>query len=122
MLIRGTGVDIIEISRIARAIDRWGDHFLRHVFLDNEIAYARRHKAPAPHYAARFAAKEAVFKAVGTNPQLGWKDIRITNDEHGRPRAEILNHKFEGTIFLSLSHSKDYAVASAIITSTVPSA
>lgn len=115
-MILGTGVDIIEIERIARAVERWGEHFLRHVFHDNEITYAQRHKQAAPHFAVRFAAKEAVFKAIGTNPQLTWKDIRITNDEHGRPRAEILNHDFRDTIYLSLSHSKHYAVASAIIT------
>lgn len=121
-MIRGTGVDIIEIGRIAKAIDRWGEHFLKHVFLENEIAYAERHKFPAPHYAVRFAAKEAIFKAVGTNPNLTWKDIRISNDEHGRPQAEILNHNFRDNILLTLSHSKDYAVASAIITTTIPSA
>ncbi|MCA9403429.1 MAG: holo-ACP synthase [Candidatus Omnitrophica bacterium] len=121
-MILGTGIDVIEIERIAKAIERWGDHFLHHVFLDNEITYARRHKSAAAHFAVRFAAKEAVFKAVGTNPQLSWKDIRITNDEHGRPRADILNHDFQDTIYLSLSHSKYYAVASAIITKTDPAA
>lgn len=121
-MILGTGVDIIEIERIDKAIDRWGDHFLQHVFLENEIAYARRHKSPSPHFAVRFAAKEAIFKAVGTNPDLSWKDIRISNDAHGRPQANILNQQFTDTIWLSLSHSKHYAVASAIITTSVPSA
>lgn len=121
-MILGTGVDIVEIDRIGRAIDRWGDHFLHHVFLDNEITYSRRHKSPAPHFAARFAAKEAIFKAVGTNPQLSWKDIQISNDTYGRPEARILNHNFNDSILLSLSHSKHYAVASAIITKSTPSA
>ncbi|MBP9855598.1 MAG: holo-ACP synthase [Candidatus Omnitrophica bacterium] len=113
----GTGIDIIEIDRIKKAIERWGDHFLKHVFLDNEIAYAQAHKSPIQHYAVRFAAKEAVFKAVGTNPNLGWKDIQIINDEHGRPQAIIKNSEHNNKIYLSLSHSKHYAVASAIITS-----
>lgn len=115
-MILGHGVDIVEIDRIARAIEKWGDHFLNHVFLKNEITYSQKHKAAARHFAVRFAAKEAIFKAVGTNAQLGWKDIRITNDEHGRPQANILNHAFSNNIFLSLSHSKNHAVASAIIT------
>ena len=61
----GTGIDIIEIERIEKAIDRWGDNFLKHVFNDEEIDYAKNHKFPMQHYAARFAAKEAVFKAKG---------------------------------------------------------
>lgn len=115
-MIIGTGIDIIEIDRIRQAIDRWGDHFLKHVFLENEIEYARKHKSPVQHYAVRFAAKEAVFKAVGTNPNLTWKDIQIINDEHGRPQAVLKDPNFKNKIYLSLSHSKHYAVASAIIT------
>lgn len=115
-MILGTGIDIIEIERIKQAVERWGDQFLRHVFLDNEIEYAQKHKSPIQHYAVRFAAKEAVFKAVGTDPHLSWKDIRIVHDEHGRPQAIVKDGRFKHKIYLSLSHSKQYAVASAIIT------
>ena len=64
-MILGTGVDVIEIERIEKAIHRWGDHFLRHIFLPDERTYAEKYKSSAQHYAVRFAAKEAVFKAVG---------------------------------------------------------
>ena len=71
MAILGTGIDIIEIDRIQKAIERWGDHFLTHVFTAEEIKYAKKNKFPAQHFAARFAAKEAVLKAVGDNGHLG---------------------------------------------------
>lgn len=115
-MILGTGIDIIEIDRIKKAIDRWGDHFLHHVFLDEEIAYARKHKSPTQHFAVRFAAKEAVFKAIGNDPSVTWKDIKIMNDSFGKPYCIFRNKKFDKRIIISLSHSKYYAVANAIIT------
>lgn len=115
-MILGLGVDIIEIERIQKAIDRWGDLFLKHVFCPEEIAYAQMHKNAAQHFAARFAAKEAVFKAIGDNPQIGWKDIVIKNDKHGKPCCIFHNKGFKNKILISLSHTHIYAVASAIIT------
>jgi holo-[acyl-carrier protein] synthase len=115
-VILGTGIDIVEISRIKKAVKRWGDHFLHRVLTKEEITYARKHRFPYPHYAARFAAKEAVFKAMG-NPELTWQDLSITNDKHGKPTCAYRDKKFKHTILISLSHSKKYAVASAIITS-----
>lgn len=114
-MILGTGIDIIEIERIKKAINRWGKSFIEHIFREEEIAYAEKHQSPTQHYAVRFAAKEAVYKAVGTEPHLSWKDILISNDRYGRPQAAILNKPFPNKIYLSLSHSKYYAVASAII-------
>jgi holo-[acyl-carrier protein] synthase len=114
-MILGTGIDIIEIGRIKNAIDRWGDHFIEHVFNAEEIAYARRHKNPYQHFAGRFAAKEAVFKAVG-DQKMGWKDLTITNDPDGKPLCRYHAKGFNKKIFISISHSKDYAVASAIVT------
>ncbi len=132
----GTGIDIIEISRIKEAIDRWGDTFLSHVFTKEEIVYAKKHRFPNQHFAARFAAKEAVLKAFGNNAHINWKDIQITNDKHGkpvciylpcrqagplRPRSEASRQskdkEFKKQILVSISHTKNYAVASAIITS-----
>jgi len=115
-MILGTGIDIIEIDRIKKAIKRWGDHFLNHVFCPGEIEYAQRHKFPDKHFAARFAAKEAIFKAVGDDPNIRWKDIEILNDEHGKPYCQLNKSNFTNKIHLSLSHSKNYAIASAIIT------
>ena len=115
-MVLGTGIDIIEIERIKKAIERWGDGFIHHVFNDDEIAYANHHKNPYPYFAGRFAAKEAVFKAVG-DKMMGWKDITITNDLDGKPTCHYRARGFNKKIFLSISHSKNYAVASAIVTS-----
>lgn len=115
-MIHGIGIDIIEIHRIEQAIARWGQRFLDHVFTPEEIAYARQHSRPAQHFAARFAAKEAVFKAVGDAPHLCWKDIVISHDRWGKPQCSIGCAGFTKTIHLTLSHGKDYAVANAVIT------
>ena len=115
-MILGIGTDIIEITRIEQAIGRWGDHFIEHIFNPEEIDYASQFKHPAQHYAVRFAAKEAIFKAIGDDPNLNWKDITILNDHHGKPYCRLNRPKFKNRILISLSHSKHYAVASAVIT------
>ena len=115
-MILGTGIDIIEIDRIKQSIERWGSHFLNHVFTDEEIAYAQKNKFPEQHFAARFAAKEAVLKAFGKNSHISWKDIRITNDEDGKPICKYTGKNFKNKILISISHTHVYAVASAIIT------
>ena len=116
-MIIGTGIDIIEIERIDRAIKRWGEDFLKHIFNKEEIDYANSRKFPTQHYAARFAAKEAVYKAFGDNKTLGWKDMTILNDENGKPYCRLKDDNFKNKILISLSHTKIYAVANAIITS-----
>lgn len=115
--ILGSGIDIIEVSRIERAIGRWGDHFLRHIFCEEEITYAQKHKNPMQHFAGRFAAKEAILKAIGDNAHVSWKDMKIKNDTHGRPFCEYSDKTFKHQIQISISHTSNYAVASAIITS-----
>lgn len=115
--ILGNGIDIIEIERVEKAIERWGDHFLNHLFCAEEIKYAQRHKNPMQHYAGRFAAKEAILKAIGDNAHVRWKDMKILNDQHGRPFCVYSDKKFKHQILLSISHTENYAVASAIITS-----
>lgn len=112
-MITGSGIDIVEIKRLQQAVERWGDAFLKKVFTDNELAYSQGKRYPLQHLAARFAAKEAVFKAFGTNPKLNFKDIEISNDSYGRPYCSI--KKNISPILLSMSHSHEYAVASAII-------
>ncbi len=116
-MIMGTGVDIIEVARIEQAMTRWGEHFLRYVFCDEEIQYANQNKFPARHFAGRFAAKEAVFKALDESfLPIGWKDIKILNQKNGKPYCHINKPEFPHTIHLSISHSDNYAIANAVIT------
>ncbi|MDE2028646.1 MAG: holo-ACP synthase, partial [Candidatus Omnitrophica bacterium] len=83
-MIIGTGIDIIEVERIQRAVERWGEDFLKYVFTPIEIKHAKRFKFPFRHYAGRFAAKEAIFKAMGL-PDLTWQSVSIINDPSGKP-------------------------------------
>ena len=112
-MIKGSGIDIVEIKKLEKAVRRWGDVFLNRVFTKAELAYSQKKRYPLQHLAARFAAKEAIFKAFGTNPKLNFKDIEISNDKFGRPYCVI--NKKRPPIFLSLSHTDNYAVACAII-------
>ena len=114
-MILGVGTDIVEIDRIKKACERWGIDFLKHILTDQEIAYAKRYRHPWAHYAGRFAAKEAIFKAVG-DPKLSWHDVRIMNDKHGKPICEHRGKSFKNQILISISHSKDYATAFCIVT------
>jgi len=113
-MILGTGVDIVEIDRIQKAVERWGDVFLNYVFTPPEIENAKKFKFPFRHYAGRFAAKEAIFKAMGI-PDLSWHDITIINDANGKPVCHYDNKDFKNRLLISISHSRDYAVASAIV-------
>lgn len=113
-MILGTGIDIVEIGRIQKAIERWGDAFLRHVFTAEEIECAQKFKFPYPYYAGRFAVKEAIFKAAGI-PDLTWHDVSICNDAQGKPFCRDHHQKIKNRLLISISHSKDYAVATAIV-------
>ena len=113
-MILGTGIDIVEVERIQKAVDRWGEVFLNYVFTPGEIEYAKKFKFPYRHYAGRFAAKEAIFKAMGI-PHLSWHDVNIINDETGKPVCYYNNIDFKYRLLISISHSRDYAVASAIV-------
>lgn len=116
-MVRGIGCDIIEIGRIEASIERHPEKFLDTIFTKSEQAYCEKFNKPAPHYAARFAAKEAVVKALGTGFRLGitWLDIEILNDPKGKPFVQVspkLMEQFDNPSFLiSLSHSRDYAIA-----------
>src|SRR6202046_1527465 len=83
----GTGVDLIEVERIARSIERYGERFLRRVYTDDEIAYCSRKRSGAESFAARFAAKEAGAKALGTGISrgVGWKEIEVRREPGERP-------------------------------------
>ncbi|MFZ0565868.1 MAG: holo-ACP synthase [Chlamydiales bacterium] len=124
MIFRGIGTDIIEIGRIQKALDRHGDRFLEHLFTPKEQAYCRRFSNPVPHLAGRFAGKEAILKAIGTGLQrhIGWKEIEIINDANGKPEVYLsgsLQPRFpDASFFLSISHCKEYATATAIFIET----
>ncbi len=123
-MIIGTGIDIVEISRIKNASLKWKDAFLKRIFTDKEIAYSKERSSSYQHLAARFAAKEAVLKAFGSgwNKRTEWTDIEVWNEESGKPKVELHNHikqlknkKKVKDIIISLSHTRTYAVASAIL-------
>lgn len=120
MSIRGVGTDIIEIDRISHNLTQYGKKFLNRIFTQEEQAYCERFHYSARSYAARFAAKEAVVKAIGTGfiEGITWLDIEIRNDPQGKPYvilSEDLNARFNSPkIDISLSHSRDFATAVAI--------
>lgn len=117
-MIIGLGTDIVEISRIKKAIERTST-FLEKVYTKKEIEYISKKKNPYPSYAGRFAAKEAISKAFGTGVRkFGLLDIEILNDDLGKPLVYLsdeLVKKYKGKLNLSISHSKEYATATAIL-------
>jgi len=115
-MIVGTGVDITEVRRLKIAIQKWGESFINRLFTEDELANAKKRASYYQHLAGRFAAKEAVFKAVGNN-NISWKDIEILNKDDGKPFCKILNGKANNMeVAISISHVKNYAVANAIVT------
>ena len=111
------GTDIIEIGRIKDALESKGDCFLNRVFTENEIDYCEsKKKQKYQHYAARFAAKEAVFKAISIN-SITWKDIEIENDLQGKPHIHLygINDDIFESIDISISHCREYAVAYVVV-------
>lgn len=116
------GTDIIEIERIKDSIESLGDRFLNRVYTDNERAYCDGKKAQKyQHYAARFAAKEAVFKAISVQLNdkysICWKDIEIKNDDNGRPMVNVIGINTDNIkqIDISISHCKQYATANVVV-------
>jgi holo-[acyl-carrier protein] synthase len=120
----GIGVDIVETARIERSIERFGERFLKRVFTDGEREYCGAMPAPARHYAARFAAKEAMSKAFGTGigKDVGWRDVEVKRKESGEPyivlhgaAGEMAERLQVAQALISLSHSDHYAVANAVV-------
>lgn len=117
---QGIGNDIIEIKRIGGAIQRHGQRFLDEIFTPQEQAYCLRHKQAERHFAGRFAAKEAIVKALGTgiSSEIGWLDIEITNNALGKPEARLSqrakNHFGNPRLLISISHCQEYAAAVAL--------
>ena len=116
------GTDIIEIERIKKSIERSGEKFLKLIYTPAEIEYCEsKRNAKYSHYAGRFAAKEAIYKAVSSllTDRFGitWTDAQVINDENGNPKIEFLKVKFEQiqSIDISISHSREYAVSTVTI-------
>ena len=116
------GTDIIEVSRIKESIQRTGDRFLNTVYTPNEIKYCESRKVSKYcHYAGRFAAKEAIFKAVSSlldnKFDISWQNAEVINDENGNPKINFIDIKFDQikSIDISISHSKEYAVATVVL-------
>jgi len=115
-MIIGTGVDITEVKRLKLAVEKWGKSFLNRIFTPEELKNAQSRGSPYQYLAGRFAAKEAVFKALG-DKELNFKDVQILNDREGKPFCAILNGRAKKLqVHVSISHVKNYAVANAIIT------
>jgi holo-[acyl-carrier protein] synthase len=123
MFIIGIGTDIIECERIDRMIRRHGDHFLKHVYTEQEIRYCNGRKTSDQHFAGRWAAKEAVLKALGTGwiAGIAWTDIEIVNESGGAPMislyggtAEVAKKKQITKIQISISHCQSHATAIAV--------
>ncbi len=118
------GTDIIEVERIKKAIESLGDKFLKEVYTEKEIEYCKsKNVMKYQHFAAKFAGKEATFKATSkfleNNYSLNWKDIEILNDINKRPYVVLNKNKIKENIEvdISLSHIKDYAIANCVIVS-----
>jgi holo-[acyl-carrier protein] synthase len=125
-MIVGTGIDIAEVPRIEASIARFGDRFLRRIFTEAEIRYCESKANRVERYAARFAAKEAAMKAIGTgwNHGVAWRDVEVCRQPGGRPTIEFHGKAAEFAaklgavhIALSLSHTAEYAIAQVILES-----
>jgi holo-[acyl-carrier protein] synthase len=122
-MIFGTGLDIIEINRIKKSLEKYSTRFENKIFTDKEIDYCQSQADPGKHFAARFAVKEAVSKSLGTGitRDVGFKDIEVVNEASGKPivkmggRGKILFDKLNlKSIHISISHDRHYAIAHAI--------
>lgn len=123
MSVIGIGTDIVECLRIARMIERHGELFINRVYTPHEIQYCSQRKAATQHYAGRWAAKEAVLKALGTGwaRRIGWRDVEVHNDPTGRPSIRLAGGAREvsaqlgiGQMLISISHCRSHATAYAL--------
>ena len=124
MRIIGIGIDLVDCNRIQNSIDRFGDRFLKRVFTAGEIAYSNSMKFPARHFAARFAAKEALSKAFGTGigKSMGWRDLDVQKKESGEPfvvlsgaAERMANEREVERIWISLSHTDNGGMATIVL-------
>ena len=122
-LVVGIGIDVVEIARIRRLMERWQDRFLRRVFTDEEVAYALGRHDPAQHLAARFAAKEATLKALGTGLSMGvrWREMEVRRTRGAAPglvlsgrTAQLGEARGIRRLHVSLAHDAGLAVAQVL--------
>jgi len=120
-MIKGLGIDLVDIERIENIINKWGHQFLKKVFTTKEIEYCQSKSASYQHFAVRFAAKEAVVKMLGKTEGISWQDIEVIKADNGRPgllllsQARIIAEKRGiNNIQITLSHEKKMAVAQVI--------
>ena len=116
------GTDIIEIERVKESIENLGEKFLERVYTKKEIEYCEsKKKQKYQHYSARFAAKEALFKAISwkleDKYEICWKDIQVLNNNQGRPELKLIGVDLKNieNIDISISHCKNYAVANVVV-------
>lgn len=123
-MIEGVGTDLVEVARLEHAARRHGDRFLHRVFTPSEVEYCRSQQHSFQSFAARFAAKEALLKALGTGLRDGisWQDMDIVRDGAGRPELILAGRALElatgrgvTRVFVSLSHTTDYGMAVVIL-------
>lgn len=123
-MIFGVGCDVLEVARVKKEIEKKGGRFIARIFTPEEIKYATGKRYPERHFAARFAAKEALFKALGTGlrGKLAWKDVEVRNGPLGKPEMVLSGQahalaKKQGikSIFVSLAHTNDVAHASVVL-------
>jgi len=122
-MIIGTGIDIIEVERMKKALDAWGERFLKRVFTQREMDYVNTKKFPCENLAARFACKESVLKAFGgTRKGIRLKSIEVLNDAKGKPEIvlhgeakEFASEHQMDKIIVSMSHTRNYAVSNAVL-------
>jgi len=120
-IIQGIGVDVVDVQRLKGTLEKQGTAFTDKVFTEQEVAYCRGKKNPHEHFAARFAAKEAVGKAMqtGWRGQFRWKDVEVVNEPSGAPKVvlyrEVAETLRDCTVHLSLSHTENTVVAFAVI-------
>lgn len=125
-MIYGVGIDMVEVERIKNAMQKRGQRFTQRIFTEKEVLYCeKREKSKYQHYAARFAAKEAVFKALGTGWRQGvsWSEIEVENLPSGKPRINVFGRTKEiaeslggKTFHISITHCKEYAISEVILT------
>ncbi len=124
MAIRGIGIDVVQVERLVRTMERFGERFERRLYTDAELAYCRSHRDPLPHLAARFAAKEAAFKAIGTglSQGVGWKQAEVIQPGGRQPQLQfhdVARTRFEAlgatTAHVSLTHDGGLAIACVVI-------
>ena len=121
-MILGLGMDLCEVDRVERLLRRDRERFLRRVFGEVEIAYCEARRRPAPHFAARFAAKEAFLKAVGTGWRLGWRQVEVVRSRSGKPvlslsgpAAAIVASREVRRVHLTLTHTSAMAAAVVVL-------